>query len=183
MSALRVVPFLIVLVPFFASAHEIKIDGPMSVLLHMEPQDSPVVGEPARLFLAFTDSEERFALASCVCGVAVRRGDETLFVTKLDREEPEYGSNVASANITFPERGIYEVVVSGKPVTGGAFTPFSIQYAVRIERTDVRQDPVSPVVTAAAHGRIWIYAGGALLAGAILILGFRTSNGRKKSIQ
>ena len=159
-----------------AHAHETKIAGSMRVLLHMEPQDSPVIGEPARLFLAFSDDKGIFDITACDCELMITSKNKTVFEESLQIGDSElYGSNTGTAEFTFPKRGLYTVSVKADS-KDGAFSPFALSYAVRIERENLEEEPVSPTSPARAihvSPSYVIYVLGLLAFSAILYAGFK----------
>lgn len=118
-----------------ASAHEWKTDGKIMVLLHAEPGDDPVVGEPARLFLYVKDEEEQFDPALCDCRVRVTGSGMTVFDDAVgETTDTDWGSNVLEAPVTFPRRAVYTVALTGAPKAGAGFAPFALDYTMRVER-------------------------------------------------
>src|SRR5262245_38470205 len=103
---LLVASLVISAAPQGTSAHEVKISGSLSVLLHMEPQDSPVVNEPAQLFIAVSDTKNAFDINTCSCSVSIKQKDKTLLTTKLEAADTAYGSNVGLVKFAFPKKGI-----------------------------------------------------------------------------
>lgn len=142
LGLLALIFFLIIPV----QAHEIKSSGSLAVLLHMNPDDSPIVGEQATLIFAFTDVKGVFNVKNCECVASVKQKDNQLFSKALEGAPEGYGSNASQIFYTFPKKGIYQVVISGKHRTGPNFEPFSISYNVRIERESSNQAPVDPLV-------------------------------------
>lgn len=169
------------LAPVSVSAHETKTIGSLSVLLHMEPQDSPVVGEEAKLYFAFTDANEKFNLAQCECVFEITKGKNTLNRNTLMSADALFGLNVALANFTFPNKGIYMVSLEGS-ARDGSFESFAISYGVRIERENTEESPVDPLVQ--SWGRNFtlahlIYGAGGIFALIIIIIGFYPKSKRR----
>ena len=49
------------ILPFSATrAHEFKTDGSISALLHINPDDDPIVAEPSEILFLISDTEKRF---------------------------------------------------------------------------------------------------------------------------
>ncbi|HYE22091.1 MAG TPA: hypothetical protein VD998_00705 [Verrucomicrobiae bacterium] len=129
-----------------AQAHEIKTDGLTSVLLHMEPQDSPVVGEPATLYFSFDHKNNQFTVLDCNCRVVIKNSqDEVLLDQTLTTIEESFGENVYSTKYAFPARGIYFVSLTGNSKTN-KFDEINLEYGIRVERTSTNQPPVDPKV-------------------------------------
>lgn len=173
---------LLIFLSFFiinsSSAHEVKGIGSLDVLLHMEPNDSPVINHPAYLFFAFNDSRKIFDLSLCNCGVKIESKGKVIFESKLESAEESYGSNVAKVDYIFPKKGIYNVKLSGES-TNKSFDPFFLVYDVRIERESLDESPISPTSRNSINLNVYIYGLGIIGAVAIILLGIGKSNIKK----
>lgn len=115
------------------SAHILKSDGPIGAVLHIDPDDNPIIGKQATFFLEFSDKDGKFSLADCNCKFHILKNNEELFSTFLVPFEE--GSNTASGfSYTFKEKGVYQIQVEGEPVNSSTFSSFSLSYDWRIER-------------------------------------------------
>lgn len=164
-----------------AWAHETKTIGSLSILLHMEPQDSPVVKEPAHLFFAFTDAKDEFNLKSCACRISILYKDQVIFEKNLESADQAYGSNVATLDVVFPQKGVYQLAVSGESPEG-KWDQFSLTYDVRIERESLQELPVNPVakegVLKSSYGMYAVYALGIVGFFGIIYIGLRKTKRR-----
>ena len=106
-----------------------KVDGNAGVVIHVDPNDDPVAGEPARVFLEIKHKSPQFNAAACDCRLRISR-DGTTVVEQAVRPG-DFHSSVAS--LVFPAGGIYRVAVSGKPSAGAGFDPFEVAFDVRVE--------------------------------------------------
>ncbi len=101
-----------------AHAHILRVDGNIGVLLHVDPNDAPVAGQPAKFFVGVQDSSGKFSIYTCDC---------TLTIEKDGKEIASFPINsngfYQPIEYSFPASGIYKVTVAGKP-TNGAFQPF-----------------------------------------------------------
>lgn len=130
-----IVAFLLITPFLWVYAHETKTENPLSVLLHIEPDDDPVAGEPAEIFFAFSDDTQAFDVRMCTCVVTVTDQGDTLFeglVTQTD--ERLYGTNVAGVTTVFPHTGWYNITLSATPRAGASFTQTTLSYDVEIKR-------------------------------------------------
>jgi hypothetical protein len=132
--------------PLLTQAHEIQDDGDMSVLLHMEPEDSPIVGQEATLYFSFTEASDKFKVLDCDCELKITDGNAQVKSLALSEVAESFGANVYTTNVTFPKKGVYTVDLAGKSKTA-AFADFHVDWFVRIERTDAAQAPIDPKVT------------------------------------
>ncbi|HRH31119.1 MAG TPA: hypothetical protein PK950_00435 [Candidatus Paceibacterota bacterium] len=127
-SCLFVLACAFAAMPLPASAHVLKTDGTMGAILHIDPNDSPVAGEPASIFFDLKDSANIFAVENCVCVVSVLQSGESILEKTVTR--------IAPVTYTFPERSIYTVQFSGTPKAGegaATFEPFVLSYDIRVD--------------------------------------------------
>ena len=113
------------LMPVAASAHFLKTDGSIGVVLHADPGDVPVAGRTSDFYVDIKDKEDKFGFAGCDCQAAVLRDGTTLFSQSLAAPSFSYA---------FPTPAIYQVRISGKPLQEGGFQPFAVTYDFRVER-------------------------------------------------
>lgn len=174
--------FLLTLFPLKVLAHETKYAGDIGVLLHTEPDDSPITEEPAQLYFAFTDGDESFTLSSCNCTVRIEQDENLLETGALRQADASYGSNVGYFDFIFPTKGVYQVILIGSPLEPSSYHDFEIAYDLRVER-----DNPHTINESSQLGRIQlninaiIYTCGILTAGGILIIGLHKPNPNKRS--
>ncbi len=119
-----------------ASAHVLKVDGNISAVLHINPDDNPISGTPTAYALYFNDDTGRFSLSECNCTVTVKNGSQTVAAHSL-RDTSRLQSN---NTFTFPKPGAYILTIQGKPKKSDAFQPFEIIY---LERVASRQNSIT----------------------------------------
>jgi hypothetical protein len=117
-----------------AFAHVLETDGPIGAVFHVSPDDDPIAGEPADFFFEFKDRENRFTPSQCDCTVAISQHNEEIFVSSLTAHSTDPNLESASFSFTFPQKDIYTITITGKPMDGKAFTPFTLKYDLRVER-------------------------------------------------
>jgi hypothetical protein len=128
---------IIFLTPCFtrlASAHILQTDGAISVLLHTNPDDDPIIGKPADLLFLVSDRTSGFTTANCNCAITISKDNKQLLggpLTKVDSLNTIFGF---SQPFTFPQKGIYTVVVTGSPKTPKSFQNFQVKYDLRVAR-------------------------------------------------
>ncbi len=113
-----------------ASAHTLDLDGNISVVLHVNPNDMPSSGSPTSFILYFNDSANQFSLPKCNCRVTVLQGLHTIASEQLT------DSSAMQSNdpVTFPSPGVYTIQVSSTPKRGYTFQSFFVSYNVRVIR-------------------------------------------------
>ncbi len=166
------------LIPGPLWAHETKTAGQFSVLLHMEPQDSPVIGEPAQLFFAVSKAAGELYVDECGCSVTIKRAGKIISTPMLNHADVLYGSNVGVAETIFSTAGLYQVTFVAKPVKTNPFEPFELTFNVRIERQSLTEAPINPPADNSLDPSYYIYAGGIAAAGIIVIVGFKKTKSR-----
>lgn len=149
----------------YARAHELKTDGSISALIHINPDDDPAATQASELLFLITDKQKRFDPEDCDCQATVIRNNETLFSSPLFKSKSSYRGIFAPAiPYTFPQKGIYTIILSGAPKNPDGFQSFSISYDIRVEK-DQPTPPKSPLVNI-----IYILIAGGILAGIIYII-------------
>jgi hypothetical protein len=133
----KLLSFIIVLLASFligtttTYAHVLKSDGQIGAIIHIDPEDDPIINQPAYFFFEFKDKQNTFMISDCDCMLNIVKNNQ---VSSSSMLIPSDTSTGASASYTFPEKGIYTVEISGKSHSG-KFDPFKLTYDFRIERT------------------------------------------------
>ncbi len=121
-----------ILTPKLTWAHQLKADGSIGAIVHIDPQDDPIVGEQATFYFAIKDTEGKFRPESCTCTGRILQNGQELFSADLFIT----GDNQVTSpqfNFTFPEKGVYTIHVEGHPKEG-SFQPFTLNYDLRVDR-------------------------------------------------
>lgn len=118
-----------------AHAHELKTVGAISSLLHINPDDDPIAGQPSELLFLIKDKDKKFNAQQCNCQASVSYNNEVLFSSALAKAASSYRGIFAPAILyTFPHKGMFTVTLRGEPKTANDFQSFSISYDIRIEK-------------------------------------------------
>ncbi|MGK7891623.1 MAG: hypothetical protein AB4042_20020 [Leptolyngbyaceae cyanobacterium] len=121
-------------------AHQVEIAGDVGGTIHIEPNDTPRAGEEALTWFALTKrGGQVIPLSSCDCSLAVyrrpyRQGDEAIATPSLRAISAEGYNGIPGADIVFPNPGAYELVLTGEPLTAGAFSSFELIFSVTVAR-------------------------------------------------
>lgn len=124
------------------SAHILLTDGSIGAVVHISPEDDPIVGQNADFFFEFKDKTNSFNPQNCDCRYHVLLNEKKIASGNLFGGDVEPSLDNASFSLVFPEKGIYTLLINGKPFTPGEFDEFTLKETVRIERT-----PESPSET------------------------------------
>ena len=109
-------------------AHQAASAGPVSAVLHVEPDDHVVSGVGSPFQVEFLDSAGLFKTADCDCQVAAKLNGKVVATAtpKVVSDEK------LSGTITFPKDGDYTLAVSAKPHPGTDFTAFKLVFPVSV---------------------------------------------------
>ena len=119
----------------YVQAHVLKVDRSIGAVLHIDPDDDPIVGEPAYFFFEFKDKKNVFKPEFCDCTVSIIKDGISVYSQPLFQDNPTADTNNASFAYIFPEKNIYQVKVEGNPNKPKAFQPFSLTFDIRVART------------------------------------------------
>lgn len=127
--------------PATVSAHVLKTDGNIGVVIHIDPDDDPIVGSPAYFFLDFKDKTGKLDLVNCDCQFTISENGKEIYST------PATLSGIA---FTFQNRDVYQIKITGTPKEAGAFQDFSMTYDTRVSRI-LDSNGVAPKSWLSAH--------------------------------
>jgi hypothetical protein len=130
LSSIAVGTFL----PTIASAHQMKYDGSIGALLHVDPNDDPYVNETTFMHVEFRDKEHYFRADQCLCTITLTEGSRSRFAasTQSPPAALERSQSTLGFEYVFPEKGIYTLTVHGEPQAGALFKPFTLSYDIRV---------------------------------------------------
>jgi len=150
--------------PASASAHILATDNNIGSVLHIDPEDDPIVGQQASFFFEFKDKENKFKPQNCDCTFSLIEGGKQIYSQPLFQNNDNPSLNTASIFYTFPQKDVYKVTIIGKPTSPDAFQPFTLNYNVRVSRIADEQTTDTP-------NNNWFLANiGYLSAGGIVII-------------
>ena len=117
-----------------AFAHVLQTDGSIGAVLHIDPEDDPIVGQTAGFFFEFKDKQNKFKPENCDCTFSIIEANKEIYSQPLfqNNTDPSLGS--ASLFFIFPQKDVYQIKVMGKPLSTQAFQPFTLKYAIRVAR-------------------------------------------------
>lgn len=117
-----------------ALAHEIARDGNVGGLLHIEPDDAPVVGTPNAFYFEVNQKGGRPVLLSqCSCALQVYAGSGGAGAKPLSTPQLVQAKGELTGRLNFPRPGAYTLVLSGQPKAGATFGKFSLSWVVRAD--------------------------------------------------
>ncbi|NEQ28822.1 MAG: hypothetical protein F6K28_59700 [Microcoleus sp. SIO2G3] len=132
LSALAIAPFILPAIAHQAQHQATSsTEGGMEVMIHLDPNDSPVAGSSSETWFVLTaPSGDNVPLANCNCEAMVYDANEQMVVHNLPLGATMVDDKEAIGTaITFPAPGSYTVVLSGQS-QDGSFEPFEIRFPV-----------------------------------------------------
>src|ERR1051326_4919897 len=70
------------------SAHFLQTDGNISAVLHLDPDDDPIVARQAYLSFEVTDASKHFSAQNCNCQLTITQGGNQLLSSVLEPAQP-----------------------------------------------------------------------------------------------
>ncbi len=117
-----------------ALAHEMVHDGSVGGMLHIEPDDNPLVGTANPTWFELTlRGGAPLTTGTCACTLSVYAGTYKPGAKALSTPPLKLDRGREVAAVTFPKVGAYTLVLTGKPKSGTAFAPFTLQWVVRAD--------------------------------------------------
>ncbi len=126
-----------------ASAHILQSNGSIGAVLHIDPEDDPIAKQQAGFFFEFKDKEQKFKPENCECTFKIIEGGKEMYSQRLFQNNQNPSLSNASVLYTFPQKDIYQVIVTGKPLAPNSFQPFTLTYDIRVTREATKSS--SPV--------------------------------------
>lgn len=118
-----------------ATAHVLEKSSNIAAILHIDPDDNPIENQQQNLLLYFKDNDVNFLLKNCLCHLTISSDGKV--ISKL----PLYPtSSLTSENdYIFKQAGIYDLKIDGQPLSNGSFTPFVLNYVVKVSTQEQAQ--------------------------------------------
>ena len=113
-----------------ASAHELESDNGVNAILHINPDDNPVVGKQIGIYFLFARSDGAFSINNYDLSLSLKSA--TGAVTKYQINPAYFGAaSKGSATVDFPTADVYDLIVTGT-ATDPAAKSFKLDYPVRV---------------------------------------------------
>ncbi len=122
------------LLPQVTFAHILKTDGVIGAVLHVNPEDDPIAGEESSFFFEFKDKTNKFDPADCECIVTILQSGKQIYSQNLFENNDAPSLENASFSFTFPQKNVYKISISGKPIKANSFQVFNLEYDIRVSR-------------------------------------------------
>lgn len=162
-------------------AHVLQSNGSVGAVLHIDPEDDPIVGQQASFFFEFKDKQNKFNPENCTCIFSILENGKEIFSQPLFQSNTDLNSTNTSVFYTFAKRDVYQVKISGKPfMEKKAFDPFTLTYDIRVSRESEGNNSQS-------NTRNWLSAHmlhiAIFVGGLILLIGIFGMQKKRKSVK
>ncbi len=111
--------------PSLALAHTLQTSGSVGAIIHIDPEDDPIIGKPASIYFDLKDTSNKFSIENCTCFLTISLGNSQKLNVPLEHSGNQF---------TFPERGLYTITLSGSPKDTSSFSPFTLSWDFRITK-------------------------------------------------
>lgn len=160
--------FAYLLIPVNVYAHVLQTNGTIGAVMHVDPNDDPTSGQPATISFTFKDTADKFTPQNCDCHVKILENGSTIYAQPIFQNTQTPSTANASVIYTFPQPDVYQIVVTGAPITKNGFQSFTLTFAIRTEQPLSSSQPTPPVITFLTTYFGYIIAGSII---AILLIG------------
>lgn len=175
--ALLVFLGLVIVTTQIAYAHVLKYDGTIGAVLHVNPDDDPIVGQSTNFFFEFKDKEGKFKPEYCDCKVTIAAEGKEVYSGDLFETVSNPDLTNASFSFVFPSKNIYKIAIHGIAIDD-SFQEFTLVYDVRVARVSENAGPEQ--VGESESDNNFVYIATFILTGLLLIV-YKFKN-RKKVI-
>ncbi|MDX1977842.1 MAG: hypothetical protein SFT94_09215 [Pseudanabaenaceae cyanobacterium bins.68] len=128
--------YVALMLPNGAIAHNLQVREDVAVTFHLEPNHNPKVNRPAQTWFLLTQAGGKIIpFSQCHCQlqvVALQPKTVKSFIPPLQAVTAERYRGIPGATFKFPQVGLYELQLTGKPKNGGSFQPFRVSYKVTV---------------------------------------------------
>lgn len=122
--------FLILVLTPTASAHVLSRDNTIGGVIHIDPEDNPIVAKNSAIYIDIKDTNNKFFGENCICTVNVTKNNQLLTTLSTNGDNQSLRTDYV-----FSEKGIYTLTLNARS-TNNSFDPFSLDYTVRVEREE-----------------------------------------------
>ncbi len=144
MNLKLLISFFVIIIfsfPSFVFAHDLKIDGSIEALLHIDPNDDPIARVPSNLSFELKDKQNKFQPQNCICVVMIKEREKEIYSQTLFQNNNDSGLFTSTFSFVFPKKDVYMVTLTGKPRVADAFQLFTLTYTIQV----IEQSPLAMV--------------------------------------
>ncbi len=114
-------------------AHFLQTSNGIGGVIHVEPNDQPLVGVDTQMYIELKDTNNRLSETNCKCTIEIKKNGVVTSSSNPDISKTNDGSILVSQTVQFPEKGVYQVVLIGT-AKQQEFDQFTLVYDIRADR-------------------------------------------------
>lgn len=114
------------------SAHILQTDHTIGAVMHIDPEDDPILNEPATFYFDFKDTAGKFTPAHCLCQLDIIQDGQS--IQQLSLLTSAGSTSSMSGSYIFSQPAVYTIRIKGESENND-FSPFTLDYEIRVSRT------------------------------------------------
>jgi hypothetical protein len=111
---LSIILIFICFLPKTTFAHVLESENAFGGVMHINPNDEPVVGSQSTIIFDIKSKDEDFKLSDCVCNIHIIKDKKEVALLPLQIPDPK-SPNTGTVIYTFASPGDYSLKMTGKP--------------------------------------------------------------------
>jgi hypothetical protein len=124
-----------------AFAHFLQTSNGIGGVIHVEPNDKPLIVVDTQLFIELKDTKNRLSESNCSCTLELKKNDTIITSTQPNISKTSDATILVSQSVVFPEKGVYQIKLAGTPKQQ-EFEPFTLLYDIRADEKRKESIPV-----------------------------------------
>jgi hypothetical protein len=149
------------------SAHFLQAESGIGGLIHIDPNDDPIIGQVSNIFIDLKDSQNRLTEANCNCTIKILENEQEISSRGVQVIKSEDGQLYVTSQFTFPKKGSYIVRMEGKS-TNSMFPDFRLDFDFFVSQKSRQNETDSKQF-------FWVLSG----IGSVLVIVFLALIGKK----
>jgi hypothetical protein len=97
-----------------AQAHFLVTDKDIGGIIHIDPDDNPIIGVKSNIFIDLKDQKNRLKEGGCECVLRVLKNDQEVSSSSVKIIKGKDESLFVSSSFVFPEKAVYTIRLEGK---------------------------------------------------------------------
>jgi hypothetical protein len=116
-----------------AQAHFLVTDTGIGGIIHIDPDDNPIIGEKSNIFIDLKDQKNRLQEGNCECTVKILKNEQEIANYPVKIVKGQDGSLFVPSEYVFKEKAVYTIRLEGKSKTK-VFDDFRLDFDFYVER-------------------------------------------------
>jgi hypothetical protein len=116
-----------------AEAHFLVTDKDIGGIIHIDPDDNPIIGVKSNIFIDLKDQKNRLQVGNCDCNIKILKNDQEISSYPINVVKGQDGSLFVTTEYLFNEKAVYTIRLEGKSKTN-SFENFTLNYDFFVEK-------------------------------------------------